>query len=79
MGIPQMHDSKGHVSGCWGRASAEKLVSQGRKAGASSRTPHGILYGVNYTARQGEVKENFGGEGAVSVVVTAFMVQVDCF
>jgi hypothetical protein len=65
MGIPQIHDSKGYVFGCLGRARAEKLVSQGRKAGASSRTPYGVLYVVNYTAGQGEVKENFG-RGSVS-------------
>jgi hypothetical protein len=43
------------------RVGTEKLASQGRKAGASSRTPHGVFYRVNYTMGQQEVKENLVG------------------
>jgi hypothetical protein len=39
----------------WEEQEPKKLASEGRKAGASSRTPNAVFYTVNYSTGQGEV------------------------
>jgi hypothetical protein len=60
MSILQMVDFKGYVFGCSERIRAENVSIAVRKAGASSRTPNGVFYSVNYTEGIKRVKENFG-------------------
>jgi hypothetical protein len=51
-------DSKGRNFGGFGLAYAE-MAAVKRKAGASSRTPNGIIYEINYNRIRRGVKENF--------------------
>ncbi len=65
--ILQRVDFKGHA--CWlSKTAGETRLP--RKAGASSRTPNGVPYGVNYSIRQLKVKgeKEFRLEGKAELV-----------
>jgi hypothetical protein len=52
-----MIDSKGRQLGCSGSSTAGNDGLLDRKAGASFRTPYGVIYRIKYVTGCGEVKE----------------------
>jgi hypothetical protein len=55
-----MIDSKRYVFGCFAAARTEMAEPEKEKREQSSRTPHGIIYEINYNRGGRRVKENFG-------------------